>query len=79
MKLKEAACKSLHMFKTHILLLFAALAQGSWLVNILIRVPLALMCLLRRVRSSSRSPTSPRGWAMAQPPALMGTIYRVNI
>lgn len=53
MKLKEAACRSLHIFKTHILLLFTVLAQKSWLVNILIRVPLALICraLLQREKS----------------------------
>lgn len=58
MKLKEAACRSLHIFKTHILLLFTVLAQRSWLVNILIRVPLALICrgLLQREKSVHLTP-----------------------
>lgn len=58
MKLKETACRSLHVFETHILLLFTALAQRGRLVNILIRVPLALICrgLLQRGKSRSLSP-----------------------
>lgn len=39
MKLKEAAWRSLHVFKTHILLLPTALAKQSWEVNILIKGP----------------------------------------
>lgn len=39
MKLKETACRSLHVLQTHILLLFAALAQRSCSVNVFIRAP----------------------------------------
>lgn len=58
MKLKETACRSVHVSETHILLLFTALAERGWLVNVLIRVPLALICrgLLQRGKSRSLSP-----------------------
>lgn len=60
MKLKEAAWRSSHVFKTHILLLSTALAKRSWEVNILTRVPLALICrgLLQREKSHSLSASS---------------------